>query len=199
MWFSTHFKNRTSPWALGLLAAILIWAVLSGPSVANQASQTNGPDSTDWLSSRYQTLKPLGQGELRFLGLKIYNARLYAERPAASQSSKALYGQPFALRLTYARALKGLDIAKRSEKEMARIMGRDLPQTWANDLQRLFPDVQSGDEITGIHLPQKGARFYLNGRLIGTLENLELAQSFFDIWLSERTREPNLRASLLGL
>jgi hypothetical protein len=26
-----------------------------------------------------------------------------------------------------------------------------------------------------------------------------LVQSFFDIWLSERTREPNLRASLLGL
>jgi hypothetical protein len=26
-----------------------------------------------------------------------------------------------------------------------------------------------------------------------------LAQSFFDIWLSERTREPALRAALLGL
>jgi hypothetical protein len=26
-----------------------------------------------------------------------------------------------------------------------------------------------------------------------------LARSFFDIWLSERTREPTLRAALLGL
>lgn len=199
MWFSTHFKNRTNPWALELLAAIVMSCVLLGPSMANQASRANGPDAADWLSSRYQGLKPLGQGELRFLGLKIYNARLYAEQPAALQSSKALYGQPFALRLTYARSLKGLDIAKRSEKEMTRLMGRDLPQPWADALQRLFPDVQAGDEITGIHLPQKGARFYLNGRLIGTLENPELAQSFFDIWLSERTREPALRAALLGL
>lgn len=199
MWFSTHFKNRTNPWTLGLLAAIVISCVLSGPSMANQASQHNGRDAADWLSSRYQSLKPLGQGELRFLGLKIYNARLYAEQPAALQPSQALYGQPFALRLTYARSLKGLDIAKRSEKEMTRLMGRDLPQPWADALQRLFPDIQAGDEITGIYLPQKGARFYLNGRLIGTLENPDLAQSFFDIWLSERTREPALRAALLGL
>jgi hypothetical protein len=199
MWFSTHFKNRTNRWALGLLAAIVMSCALSGPSMANQASHNNGSVSADWLSSRYQTLKLLGQGELRFLGLKIYNARLYAEHPAALQLSKALYGQPFALRLTYARSIKGLDIAKRSEQEMARLMGRELPQPWADALQRLFPDVQAGDEITGIHLPQKGARFYLNGRLIGTLENLELAQSFFDIWLSERTREPALRAALLGL
>jgi hypothetical protein len=199
MWFSTHFKNQTNPWALVLLAAILMSCVLSGPSMANQANPKNGPDAADWLSSRYQTLKPLGQGELRFLGLKIYNARLYAEHPAALQPSKTLYGQPFALRLTYARSLKGLDIAKRSEKEMARLMGRDLPQPWTDALQRLFPDIQAGDELTGIHLPRKGARFYLNGRLIGTLENLELVQSFFDIWLSERTREPALRAALLGL
>ncbi|MFZ9071267.1 MAG: chalcone isomerase family protein [Burkholderiaceae bacterium] len=199
MWFSTRFKNRTNLWALGLLAAIVSWSVLTGPALANQASQANGPDASDWFSSRYQTLKPLGQGELRFLGLKIYNARLYAEQPSASQPAEALYGQPFALRLTYARSLKGLDIAKRSEEEMARLMGRDLPQAWTDALQRLFPDVQAGDEITGIHLPQKGARFYLNGRLIGALENLELAQSFFDIWLSERTREPSLRAALLGL
>jgi hypothetical protein len=199
MWFSTHFKSRTNLWMLGLLAAVVMSYVLSGPSMANQASQTNGPEAADWLSSRYQSLKPLGQGELRFLGLKIYNARLYAEQPAALQPANALYGQPFALRLTYARSLKGLDIAKRSEKEMARLMGRDLPKPWADALQRLFPDVQTGDEITGIHHPQKGARFYLNGRLIGTLENLELAQRFFDIWLSERTREPALRAALLGL
>lgn len=199
MWFSTHFKNQTNIWTLRLLAAIVSWSVLAGPALANQASQTSGSDAADWLASRYQTLKPLGQGELRFLGLKIYNAKLYAEQPSASQTRTALYGQPFALRLTYARSLKGLDIAKRSEKEMARLMGRDLPQPWAEALQRLFPDVQAGDEITGIHLPQKGARFYLNGRLIGTLENLELSQSFFDIWLSEQTREPSLRASLLGL
>lgn len=199
MWFSTRFKNRTNPWALGLMAATVLWCVMSGPAMANQASQASGPDSSDWLSSRYQTLKPLGQGELRFLGLKVYNARLFAERPAGSQPSETLYGQPFALRLTYARNIKGQDIAKRSEKEMVRLMGRDLPQGWRNALQRLFPDVAVGDDITGVYLPQQGARFYLNGRPIGMLEDLELARGFFDIWLSERTREPSLRASLLGL
>lgn len=199
MWFSTRFKNRSNPWALGLLAATVFWCVLSGPSMANQTNQSSGPDSTDWLLSRYQTLKPIGQGELRFLGLKVYDARFYAERPADARPQDALYRQPFALRLTYARSLKGLDIAKRSEKEMARLIGRDLPEGWRGALQRLFPDVDAGDEITGIYLPQQGARFYLNGRQIGRLENHELARHFFDIWLSERTREPTLRAALLGL
>ncbi len=202
MWFSTRFKNRSSDRpSKGLamargLTGVLLWLTLSGPVLANQSPSTH---PADWLTLRYQTLKPVGHGELRFLGLKIYEARLYAEHPANGRRAAELYRQPFALRLTYARGLKGRDIAARSEKEMVRIRGSQLPPEWSAALGALFPDVSSGDEITGVYIPDQGARFYLNAKPIGSLQNPGLAQTFFDIWLSDRTPEPTLRAALLGL
>ncbi len=204
MWFSTRFRNLGSNWpakksaSAGLLMGLLFcWGLtLSGTVLANQSTTSQ---SADWLAIRYETLKPVGRGELRFLGLKIYEARLYAEQPTAGKRATELYRQPFALRLTYARGLKGRDIASRSAKEMARLRGSELPRDWSAALEALFPNVSAGDEITGVYLPQQGARFYLNGRPIGSIQNPDLAQTFFDIWLSDRTPEPTLRAALLGL
>jgi hypothetical protein len=204
MWFSTRFKNLGSDWpaktlaSAGLLTGLLFWwgLSMSGTVFANQSTTSQ---SADWLALRYETLKPVGQGELRFLGLKIYEARLYAEQPTAGKRATELYRQPFALRLTYARGLKGRDIASRSAKEMVRLRGSELPRDWSAALEALFPNVSAGDEITGVYLPQQGARFYLNGGPIGSMQNPDLAQTFFDIWLSDRTPEPTLRAALLGL
>jgi hypothetical protein len=60
------------------------------------------------------------------------------------------------------------------------------------------PMCASGEVIHGLHLPQRGAEFYHQGRLTGRIEDVEFARAFFAIWLDPRTREPGLRASLLG-
>ena len=65
-------------------------------------------------------------------------------------------------------------------------------------MKQLFPDVQAGDRITGVHRPGVGARFHVNGRLAGEVRDADFARLFFAIWLSPRTSEPQLRAALLG-
>jgi hypothetical protein len=50
-----------------------------------------------------------------------------------------------------------------------------------------------------MHLPTRGAEFYHQGKLTGRIDDVEFAGAFFAIWLDERTREPALRARLLGL
>jgi hypothetical protein len=65
-------------------------------------------------------------------------------------------------------------------------------------MRALFPDVAAGDTLTGVHLPERGARFFHNGRLLGEIRDPQFSRAFFAIWLDPRTREPSLRAALLG-
>jgi hypothetical protein len=138
-----------------------------------------------------------GSGRLRFLGLRIYDARLWSAAPLVAVQWSAV---PLALELEYARKLDGAEIAKRSLVEMRRQAepAAEVAQRWLVDMTRLFPDVQEGDRITGLHLPGQGARFFHNGTLRGEVRDTEFARLFFGIWLSPGTSEPALRQSLLG-
>ncbi len=62
----------------------------------------------------------------------------------------------------------------------------------------LLPDVETGDQIAGVHRPGAGARFYLNGRRLGEIDSAAFSRAFFSILLDPRTREPELRAALIG-
>ena len=59
--------------------------------------------------------------------------------------------------------------------------------------------VQAGDTLAALHRPGEGARFWHQGQPSGEIRDPELARAFFAIWLDPRTREPQLRAQLLGL
>jgi len=173
-------------WLLALAAAPLA-ALRAQPAPAvppELTGELNGP--------RLQ-----GSGHMRFLGLHIYDARLWVGAQPVTGEWSAL---PFALELQYARSLKGEQIAERSLKEMQR--QGDIPELaaerWLGDMKQLFPDVEAGDRITGLNLPGVGARFFVNGRLRGEPRETEFARLFFGIWLSPRTSEPALRETLLG-
>ena len=138
-----------------------------------------------------------GSGRLRFLGLLVYDARLWAgSTPVGETWSSA----PFALELVYGRTLQGKLISERSLTEMRRQgdIAPELAQRWLEQLQALVPDVQEGDRITGVNRPGQSARFFLNGKLRGEVADADFARVFFGIWLSPRTSEPALRSSLLG-
>jgi hypothetical protein len=139
-------------------------------------------------------LPRLGEGTLRWFGLKIYDATLWSADRAASLAA------PLRLELRYARALSGAAIAERSDEEIARLgFGtREQRAGWLEAMRRLFPDVAAGDALAGEHLPGRGARFYRNGAPIGEVADPEFSRAFFSIWLDPRTAEPGLRASLLG-
>ena len=138
-----------------------------------------------------------GSGRLRFLGLRIYDIRLWAgTSPVGAQWA----GVPLALEIEYARSLDGAQIAERSLTEMRRQAepAAATAERWLAAMKSLFPDVREGDRITGVNLPGQGARFFHNGTLRGEVRDPEFARLFFGIWLSPRSSEPALRDSLLG-
>ncbi len=94
----------------------------------------------------------------------------------------------------------GAQIAERSLIEMRRQgeIAADTGARWFAAMKALFPDVDAGHRLTGVHRPGEGVRFFHNGRLLGEVRDAEFARLFFGIWLARQTSEPTLRAALLG-
>ena len=148
------------------------------------------------VSAALQDKQLQGNARLRVWGFEVYDASLWAGPGFDAQR----YAQHrFALELSYLRSFKGRDIAERSIDEMRGIAPITPEQAtrWLAALSELFPDVQRGDRITGVHVPGSGARFYLNGKLRGELADEAFSRLFFGIWLSPKTSQPAMRATLL--
>lgn len=176
------------PMALGLLAM--------GMPLATGANTSSAPPSNaphhELAGSRM-----LGQYTLRFIGLRIYEARLWAP---PDFDLHQLGQQPIVLELQYLRALKGPLIAERSLKEM-RLGGRfsdEQGDSWLRAMEAAFPDVSSGDRITGVLMPGVGARFLWNDRPTGIINDPLFATLFFGIWLGPNTSQPAMRSALLA-
>lgn len=139
----------------------------------------------------------VGQGTLRFLGLPVYRARLWAEPGFRAEAYAA---QPLALELEYLRAFSAQAIAERSLKEMRRVGSFTDAQAlrWQKALESALPDVKNGDRLLGVHLPGVGAQFVQQGKVVGQVADPQFAALFFGIWLSPATSEPTLREALLS-
>lgn len=144
--------------------------------------------------SAAKSLVPLGEGTMRFIGLRVYDVRLWTAMKPFS------YQEPFALELIYNMSFKGLDIAERSIKEMRGQGYSDEAKLkrWGEEMARIFPDIAKGDTLIGVNVPGKEARFYTRDKFIAAVPDAEFARAFFDIWMSEKTSDPGVRGKLLG-
>ena len=176
-----------------LMRRRLILAAALLPALGVQARVAPPPE----VAAELPGASAQGEARLRFFGLRVYDIRLWAGEGALAADWPVL---PLALEIEYARALDGAAIAERSLKEMRRQaeIDADTGANWLAEMTRIFPDVNAGDRITGVHRPGTGARFFVNGRLRGEVLDADFARLFFGIWLSPRTSEPALREALLG-
>jgi hypothetical protein len=147
------------------------------------------PYGATWLAK--------GSGVLRFFGFKVYDATLWLP----TESTAFTFARPLALEIRYATNVKASDIVNTSLIEATRISGASSAQVtaWTASMTSIFVDVKPGDRLTGVHVPSVGARFFLNGKLLGESNDVEFSEAFFRIWLDPKSRKPELRASLLAL
>lgn len=188
---SSRFLSCTR-WVMVSLFAIL-W--LAGS--VNAAQPDGDAAAPHWEREFSADARLAGEGKLRFLGLRIYDARLWV---APGFQAEAFDVHPFVLQLTYHRAFTGADIARRSIEEIRRQVDLSGAQAerWRQALATLIPDVQPGDRLTGIYKPGEGMQLWRGNQPLGGLRDAELARFFFGIWLSPSSSEPGLRKDLLG-
>ncbi|MEP6943023.1 MAG: chalcone isomerase family protein [Betaproteobacteria bacterium] len=173
----------------------LVLALLLAHAFSAAAADTPGLPPA--VAAQLPEVRIRGGGELTFLGLSIYDARLFRDTRARGEVST---DERFALELIYKRRLYGTLIADRSVEEMTKLGygSEEQRARWGARLKKILRDVDDGDSITGVNLPKRAVRFYKNGAPIGTIDDPEFARAFFAIWFDPRTSEPVLRKQLLG-
>lgn len=175
-------------WAAVLCAGLLLQTAARAQSVAVVPASE--------VKAEVPDARPMGAARMRFFGMDIYDARLFA--PALKRSDYT--ANPFALEVQYLRGFDGSAIAERSLKEMRRVgsISPEKEKNWLDAMRQAFPDVKSGDRITGIHKPGVGTRFFVNGLARASIDDPEFSRYFFGIWLSPHTSEPKMRTELLA-
>ena len=184
----SFMKSSILPWCI----AGMVWAT-SSTALASTAAPLPPPVIEQFA----QSPRLAGQGQMRFFGLRIYDARLWVGAHFQAQS----FGYyPLALELTYHRAFTGQAIAERSVQEIEKQRPLDpaLAQRWTALLAQWLPDVKAGDSLTGVYTPGQGMHLWLGDKDLGQIDDPELARDFFGIWLSPKTSEPRLRQALLS-
>jgi len=177
---NSYFKN------LRLICA-LIFLLNVCPAQANDRNwQTEMPQA-----------KLVGQGELHWFGLSIYSATLWSEHIPFDEHA------PFALELTYHRHISSERFVNTSLEEIKRLSGStfsaDKLREWEVLMSRAFPDVNDGDQLIGIFIPNQGCRFYDRNGLRSDIRDPDFAKAFFAIWLDPRSKDSELRNHLLGI
>lgn len=141
-----------------------------------------------------------GSAEFTWFGFSLYQANLWRTDGASGQPDMR---QPFALELVYSREISREALVDASVEEISRLSGAQVDDSslarWRSEMQAAFVDVTPGQRITGVYLPGRGCRFYVDGRLSREIADPAFARAFFAIWLAPGTRNPELRRELLGL
>ena len=167
--------------ALRLACLLGLFAALVSPASATVPLPQTVQSGPAW--------QLIGNGDMRFLGWRIYEAALW--RRTVSDAAPAQ-----ALAIRYARDLSSDRLVSTTLDELARL-GATRPERWRDALARAFPDVAAGDVLVAVR-EASGVRFYHLGRETTAVAGEDFADAFFGIWLDPRTREPELRAGLLG-
>ena len=189
--------TRFVPTLAVAVSAIVAALLIARPSVASAATHAVATPAPVEVAAALPRARLQGSGTLRYFGLAIYEARLWAAPEFAAGRYDA---HPFALELRYARKLEGAAIAERSITEMRRVGPFDAAQAkaWLELLTQAFPDVKPGDRLTGVRGPDGTTRFYRNGQPTSSIADAEFGRLFFGIWLSGNSSEPALRRELIG-
>lgn len=135
--------------------------------------------------------KLLGSSTFRFLGLPIYDAKLYTPGGAAFS-----WNEDIGLQLTYRKNLAQKALVESTLDEMAR---QGNPAPTEAQLEVCFQTVSKGDTYLAISEGPDKVGFWRNGDQTCTLSSPGIKRSFMSIFLGNNTRSARFTRQLKGL
>ena len=132
----------------------------------------------------------VGSGEFRKFGFHLYDASYWQADDAQ------------ALRITYRKNIASSRLVEQTEKEWRRlgIASRARAEAWGRELDRIWPNVSSGDTLIAVVDEElKQTEFFDGaGQSIGCVYDPEFGPAFLGIWLNPKTSARRLRVALVG-
>lgn len=158
----------------------------------------NPTAASELLESRQKLIKS-GEGEMNYLFWTIYRAELYIESLPFEENSL-----PKVLKIEYFRDIESEDLVDATTAQWLHIGIDDASiSKWAMLLSGMWPDISEGDELI-LYVSENGESTFYAGedgfavKKLGEVNDTDFGPAFLNIWLSEKTSEPELRAKLLG-
>ncbi len=142
-------------------------------------------------------LRMVGAGELRWLGLAIYEASLWTSTGRYAGFGP---GETVALSLDYQRAFKRDALIGITETAWRRLGHPDAArrERWLAELRRGWSDVAAGQNVTTVVIPGGPTHFYDRGGRFARVDDPDFGPAFLAIWLDPRSVVAELRIQLLG-
>ncbi len=167
-----------------VLSAITLVALGATPALARPAE----------VMRALPEAERVGAAQFRVLAQPVFDAELWSEAEAFS------WDRPFALALTYRRALSGDALARRSIDEIAQRQGvsRASLAPLETQLSACFEDVRPGDRITGVSTGADTARFFYNNNAACTVRWPGFRRAFFGVWLDGQGARRSFSERLRG-
>ncbi|QFT74495.1 MULTISPECIES: hypothetical protein [unclassified Ruegeria] len=131
-----------------------------------------------------------GTATFRYLGLPIYDAKLYTPKGAPFS-----WSEDIALQLTYRKNIKKKALVNSTLDEMDRI-GRSAPVR--DQLNRCFKAVAKGDSYLAVSDGPDKVSFWLNGQKTCTMAYPGIKRSFMSVFLGDNTRSASFTRRLQG-
>lgn len=182
---------RAPFFSAGSFAAILVAAALLGGPAA-VASTLPAP-----VVEQGYALRKVGGGELKWLGLAIYDASLWT---STGRYAGFGGGDTVALSLWYQRAFKRDELLGITETAWRKLGQPEETQRerWLAELRRAWSDVAPGQNVTTVVVPGGPTRFYDQRGRFAQVDDPAFGPAFLAIWLDPRSVVRDLRRQLLG-
>jgi hypothetical protein len=109
--------------------------------------------------------------------------------------------QPFRLRLDYQvdfEVEKTINYLMLDFKRLG-LTHQETLENWSEQLRGILTDVNKGDVVSYIYVPNGTTFFYKNHQFLGKINDADFCRWFFGIWLHPKAAHVKLRKDLIGI
>ncbi len=171
----------------GLLLALLFLSMAWGTQVR---AEVVPPEVRAVVAQPAQA----GAGQFRYLGLKVYDLKLFTPRGNQFDASS-----PFALAIEYDRKIRRQVLLKATMGELERVEGaRADHDVILEKLAGCYRGVQDGDRIVATPRGPDMMSFWVNGSQTCVLSHPGFRDRYMAIWMSDKSRDRALASRLRG-
>ncbi|NVK26383.1 MAG: chalcone isomerase family protein [Gammaproteobacteria bacterium] len=159
-------------------------------------ASTSALSSNDADKLSLNGLNQLGKAKFSFMFWDVYESQLYTTSGVYPMTTE---NEQLVLKIKYLREIDKDDLVENTVEQWQHLGISDKQYSpYISKLNALWPDIKKHDELA-IKIQNNVATFYFNGLKLGDINDHRFGQLFIDIWLSEKTSQPELRQRLLGL
>jgi hypothetical protein len=178
---------------------VSLLALALSPASAS-AADVGGVKVPDTMEVAGKPLKLNGAGIRKKAIFKVYVAGLYVESPSRDASALLSSGQAKSMHLWMLRDIKGANVSGAIADGFQLNSKAAMPQLQPrlDQLAKMIPDLQEGDQMSLSWVPDKGTVVNVRGTDVGTIEGRDFADALFAVWLGPNPVQDDLKRALLG-